>query len=208
MMPKIHTKWLGYMTSAVLFAASLTSCNRAEYAMLPKTSSYHGTATTRAVAVAPVAPEAVAPAIIEAAPVAAPVTEASSAQVAPVVAAQPASTTASAQVVAPSTPAVAVAKAEVAKPTKTAKLNLVQKAMVQKVMKKADKLASKMQIKQKSETADAKRLSGNLRTGIILLLIGLLVSILGGISWIFGLLGGIIAIIGVVLIILGLLDEI
>jgi len=201
MMPKIHTNWLGYMTSAVLFAASLTSCNRAEYAMLPKTSSYHGTAATRAVAVAPVAPE-VAPATIEAAPVAtpAPAVEDSTPQVASAVAVKPAA--APAEVATASVPAATEA---IAKPAKAPKVNFMQKAIVQKVMKKADKMANKLQIQQKHETADANRLSGNLRTGIILLLVGLLISLIPG--GLFDLVGGIIAIVGIVFIVLGLLDA-
>ena len=87
------------------------------------------------------------------------------------------------------------------------KLNLVQRAAVAKVINKVNKVASKTSLTKK-ETASTSKLSGNIRTGIILLLVGLLVSLLGGISAIFGILGGIIAIIGVVLIILGLLDEI
>ncbi|WP_324676444.1 hypothetical protein [Hymenobacter sp. GOD-10R] len=202
MMTKVHTKCLGYVTSAVLFAASLTSCNRAEYAMLPKTSSYHGTASTRAVATAPVAPEAVAPATVEATPVAAPATEVSAPQTAAVVAAQPVATQAA--VVASTAPA---AKAEVAKPAKAPKLNFMQKAVVQKVMKKADKLANKAQFKKHTETADTKRISGKLRTGLLLILAGLILELLGGISGLFYVLGSILVIVGIVVLILWLLDE-
>jgi hypothetical protein len=192
------------LTVVVAVAASLSSCNRAEYAMLPKTTSYHGTAY-RAVTVAP-APEVVV--ANEAIPVAeAPV-------LAPV---------AAASVTSPKTATPAVAKAETpqtvapavaATPAKTGvapKLNLAQKALVQKVVKKADKLASKVEFKQRTETAsadDANALNRNIRNGIILLLVGLLVSLFSGISPIFGVLGGIISIIGIVLIILGLLDSI
>jgi nucleoid-associated protein YgaU len=59
------SKLLHKLTAIVAVTAALSSCNRAEYAML-QTSSYHGT-EYRAVAVAPVAEAAPA---IEAAPVA------------------------------------------------------------------------------------------------------------------------------------------
>ncbi|MBC6610753.1 hypothetical protein H8B15_07450 [Hymenobacter sp. BT507] len=166
-------------------ATALTSCNRAEYAMLPKTSAYHGTQYTvtapKPAAEAPVA-VATTPEVAAEAPVAA---SAPVAVVAPAPVAQPA-------------PAAKAAKAP--------KLNLMQKALVNKVTKQANKVASKMQVKQKSETAETNRLDGNIRTGIILVLVGLLVSLLSFVSGIFGVLGGIIAIVGIVFIILGLLD--
>jgi len=168
-------------------ATALTSCNRAEYAMLPKTSAYHGTQYT--VTAPKPEPVAEAPAAVATAPAAANET--------PTVASAPVASVAPAPVAQP---------APTAKPAKAPKLNLVQKALVNKVVKQANKVASKVQVKQKSETAETNRLDGNIRTGIILVLVGLLVSLLSFVSGIFGVLGGIIAIVGIVFIILGLLD--
>ncbi|WP_133271962.1 hypothetical protein [Hymenobacter radiodurans] len=189
------------LTMVVAVTAALSSCNRAEYAMLPKTTSYHGTAQ-RAVTVAP-ATEAVA--VTEAAPVAeAPVAVSDEVAIARPVEA-PAAAVATTE--APATQAIAVAPAKAAV---APKLNLMQKALVQKVVAKADKMAGKMAFKQRSEVAsadDTTALNSNIRNGLILLLVGLLVSLFTGISGIFGVLGGIISIIGIVLIILGLLDS-
>ncbi|MDU0371107.1 hypothetical protein ACFPAF_11925 [Hymenobacter endophyticus] len=181
------------LTAVAAVAVALTSCNRAEYAMLPKTSSaYHGTQRAATVAPAPVATETpVAAPATDVAPVAAPV-EKSVAISAP--AAKPAVAKTSAA------PTAAVAKAP--------KLNFAQKAVVAKLTKQANKLAAKTQVSKKSEVAseeDATALSRNIKLGIILLLIGVLLGIFGGIL---GLLGAIIGVIGVVLIILGLLDEV
>jgi len=71
-----------------------------------------------------------------------------------------------------------------------------------KVTKKLDKLAAKSsQFKKHDATASTARIDGNLRTGIILVVIGLLVGLLNG------LIGTIIAIIGVVFLALWLLDA-
>ncbi|MET4106478.1 hypothetical protein [Hymenobacter sp. UYP22] len=169
------------LTAVAAVAVALTSCNRAEYAMLPKTSSaYHG--TQRAVTVAPAT---------DVAPVAAPV-EKSVAVSAPAAKPAVAKTTAA--------PAAPVAKAP--------KLNFAQKAVVAKLTKQANKLTAKTQVSKKSEVAsqeDANAINRNIKLGIILLLIGVLLGVFGGI---FSVLGGIIGIIGIVLIILGLLDEV
>ncbi|TGE22324.1 hypothetical protein E5K00_18950 [Hymenobacter aquaticus] len=181
------------LTVVAAAVVALSSCNRAEYAMLPQTSSYHGT-EHRSVSMKPApAPEtAAAPAVV--------------APEAPAVAAQPAPATPAAPAARAAAPATTAA---VATPAPAArKLNLVERALVSKVAKQADKLARKAQVKKHSETASANKLSGNLRTGIILILVGLLISLLSPISGIFGLIGGILAIIGIVLIILYLLDEI
>jgi hypothetical protein len=192
------------LTVVVAVTAALSSCNRAEYAMLPKTTSYHGTAQ-RTVTVAPTT-EVTAP------------TEATYVAVAPastpaeVAIARPAEA-APVAVAASEAPAKAVVAAPTAKPAKATvapKLNVMQKALVQKVIAKADKLADKATFKQRTETAsveDTSAINRNIRSGIILLLVGLLVSLFSGISSIFGVVGGIIAIIGIVLIILGLLDS-
>lgn len=185
------------LTAVAAVAIALTSCNRAEYAMLPKTgSAYHGTqrATIIKPAAAPevaVAPQ-VAPEVVVAPEVTAPVAAPAVAKVAP---------------------ATAKAAAAPAKVAAAPKLNLVQKALVNKITKNADKLAAKAGIvKKSSETAATNRLDGKLRQGIILMLVGLLVGLLGvvggTIGSIFGVLGAIIFIIGVILVILYLLDEV
>lgn len=182
------------LTAVAAVAVALTSCNRAEYAMLPKTSSaYHGTQRAVTVAPAPVATETPAVALAaEVAPVAVPAEK-------PVAVTTPAATPAVAKTTT-AAPAAPVAKA--------AKLNFAQKAVVAKLTKQADKLAAKAQVNKKSEVAskeDANALNRNIKLGIILLLIGVLLGVFGGIL---GVLGGIIGIIGIVLIILGLLDEV
>jgi hypothetical protein len=79
---------------------------------------------------------------------------------------------------------------------------LVQRMALAKVTKKLNKLADKSsQFKQGDNTANTARISGNLRTGLILLLIGLIVGIFSG------LIGTIIALIGVIFLVLWLLDE-
>lgn len=184
------------LTAIAAIALSASSCNRAEYAMLPKTTSYHG--TQRAVAVkptpstAPISPETAIPVTKEAV-----VSEV----VAPVVAAQQ----------APAAQRSATARAtKPAAPTKTAapKLSLVQKAVVQKLAKKADKLTAKTHFSRKSEAAsqeDANALSRNIKLGIVLLLVGILLGIFGGII---GVIGLIFVVLGLVLLIVGLLDEV
>lgn len=182
------------VTAVAAVAVALTSCNRAEYAMLPKTSSaYHGTQRATIVKPAPavaantdqtasVAPEAI---VAEAqAPIAAPQT-------------------------APATERAVVASAPVkeaaAKNTEAPKMSFAQKALVQKVAQKANKLAAKAQVNKKSEVAskeDTNAISRNIKLGIILLLVGLLLGLVSGI------LGSIVAIIGIVFIVLGLLDEV
>lgn len=182
------------LTSALAFS----SCNRAEYAFLPKSASYLGTTTAAPkahVAVLSVAP----PAPIAQAPVA----------LAPeiVVATAPVASPA-ASVKAPTPPAQAEAAAPEAATVATQapqKLSLVQRLALAKVTKKLNKLAAKSpQFKQGDNTAHTARISGNLRTGLILLLIGLILSIFGGAI---GTIGLIIALIGVVFLVLWLLDE-
>ncbi|MCR5888958.1 hypothetical protein LRS06_14515 [Hymenobacter sp. J193] len=180
----------------VLISAGLSSCNRAEYAMLPKTSSYHG--TERVAVKKPVAAPAVAEAPVTEAPVA-------TAPAAEVAVAAPAAKAAPAVAAAPAT-----AKKATASTTPTAKPSFMQKMVVKKALKNVDKVASKVLVKKHKDVAESNKLSGKIRQGIILLLVGLLVEILGvatGIGIIY-LLGAIIAIIGLVFIVLGLLDEI
>ena len=192
------------LAAIAAIALSASSCNRAEYAMLPKTTPYH--ATYHGTAKPAPAPVAQQEEIAAAEVVTAPVEEKN------IVAETPAVMPAATPAAAPVAKNAAVASAKVAQPAATSaaprKLNLVERATFNKVVKKVDKLASKAQIKQGSETAGTSKIGGYLRTGIILILVGLLISLLSGISSIFGLIGGIISIIGLIFIILWLLDEV
>jgi hypothetical protein len=186
---------LRQLGAAVLCAAALSSCSHREYAMLPKTPAYHGE-QHRAVAAQPAAP------IQEAAPAVAP-------EPAPAAPAAPATSAAPAKAEAVAKAPAATAKTEAVAAAPAAKVNFAQKALVAKALKKVDKLAAKAQVKKHSNAAsadDANALAKNLRLGIILLLIGVLLSaVFGGIL---GLLGYIFAIVGIVLIVLGLLDAV
>ncbi|AII52956.1 hypothetical protein [Hymenobacter sp. APR13] len=185
------------LAAVAAIALSMSSCNRAEYAMLPKTTPYHATYHgTAKPAPAPVAQQE------EVAVVEAPATAVEEKNMATAAVVAPAAAPAVAE--KPATVAAAKPAPATAAPQK---LRLAERIALNKVAKKLDKYAPKLQIKQKSETAKANAISGNLRTGIILLLIGLLVSLFGGISGIFSLIGGIIAIVGLIFIILWLLDE-
>lgn len=192
---------LGRLAVVLTGALALNSCNRAEYATLPRSASYLGSTT---VASTPRSATA-APATV--APTPAPAAEAPAATVAtaPVVAAPAPAAVAAAPVAAPKAeaPAVVVPRAEAPAATAAApKLNLVQRLALAKVTKKLNKLAAATpQLKQKDATANTARISGNLRTGIVLLLVGLIVGIFSN------LLGTIIALIGLVFIVLWLLDE-
>lgn len=193
------------LAAVAVCALSLGSCNRAEYAMLPKGGSYHG--VTRFAT--PV--HASTSSVVVQTPT--PATE-------PVLAA-PHKTEASpkpteAQVAVPVQSASTVAKTGNAKPevikVETAtvvtapapKLNLGQRLALGKVTRKVDKLMrNATTVRQHDNTAATAKggISGNLRIGIILLLVGLLVGLLNG------LIGTIIAIIGLIFIILWLLDQ-
>ncbi|MBC8083403.1 MAG: hypothetical protein H7Z21_09340 [Hymenobacter sp.] len=183
------------LTAIAAMALSISSCNRAEYAMLPKTTPYHATYGTIKSAPAPAgAPE-------EMTGTSAPAAAAPEKNTALTT---PAATT-------PAAPATASAKtpAAVAPVAAPRKLSLARKLAAAKVLKQVDKAASKLQLKKHTETADTKKLDGKLRQGIILILVGLLLEILGaatGLSIIY-ILGAIVAIIGVILIVLYLLDE-
>lgn len=178
-------------------ALTLGSCQRAEYAFLPKTSSYHGVA--RVAAPVPVEREDAAPAAPASAPAVAPTPPAAPAAAATAPAAS--STAARPAPLAEVAPASVAAPATVVAPTPPRKLNLVQRLAVAKVGKQLRKAADLTQFKQKSAAAETQRISGNLRTGLILLLVGLLVGLFNG------LIGTIIALIGVIFIVLWLLDS-
>ena len=202
------TSTLGRFAVVLASALAFSSCSRSDYAFLPKSASYLGTTTAapkvrRSVAVAAAPAEVaqapvVAPAPVAEAPAVAPEITVATAP-APRVAPTPAAVTQAPVQVAPATSAMPDATVATAAPKS---LNLVQRMALAKVTKKLNKLADKSsQFKQGDNTAHTARISGNLRTGLILLLIGLIVGIFSG------LIGTIIALIGVVFIVLWLLDE-
>ena len=184
-------------------ALTLGSCSRAEYAMLPKGSSYHGVsrvatpvpaAETATVATPTLATE---PAAI--APQATP--EATVATLAP--AAKPAAKAAQ-PVAAPAASVSNIGTAStIAAPAH--KLNVLQRIAVNKMTRKMDKLMqNSATARQHDNTASTTRsggISGNLRIGIILVLVGVLIGIISP------LVGTIVAIIGLIFIILWLLDQ-
>ena len=180
-------------------ALTLASCSRSEYAMLPKGPSYYGSTRiatpapvveSPAVAVAPVAQSV--PAVVAQASVVAPKKAAVTAPV------------------AKAAPVVATAPAAVVAAAPAPKLNVLQRVALSKVARKVEKLTQKSgSARQHSETAATQKISGKLRQGLILILIGLLVEILASVigSSLVYLLGAIIILIGVVLIVMYLLDE-
>ena len=183
-------------------ALTLGSCSRAEYAMLPKGGSYHGvTRVATPVPTAPVASPAPAADVVVAPAMALETTTANATPATTKLvakAAEPAASVAAARALGTASTVVA---------TPAPKLNVLQRVALNKVTRKVDKLMQKSgTVRQHDNTASTARggISGNLRTGLILLLVGLLVSIFGGI---FGLIGAIIAVIGLVFIILWLLDQ-
>jgi hypothetical protein len=198
---------LAKLVAVAACALTLGSCNRAEYAMLPKGASYHGVSrVTTPVPAAPVAttveaPAADAPTTVAPEPV---VASAAAPKARPVAApvkvvkeaSKPAETIAAKPVdAAAATTATTTASAP--------KLNVVQRLALNKVTRKLDKAMHKATARQQDNTASVARggINGNLRIGIILLLVGLLVGLLNG------LIGTIIAIIGLIFIILWLLDQ-
>lgn len=203
------TSTLGRLAVVLAGALALGSCSRTDYAFLPKSASYLGTTTAAPKSRRPANPTA-APVELTQAPVVSPAPVAAASVETPAVAPEivVATTPApqAAPIVAPqvSTQAIATPAATDATVATTApqKLNLVQRLAVAKVTKKLSKLAAKSsQFKQGDNTAHTTRISGNLRTGLILLLVGLIVGLFNG------LIGTIIALIGVVFLVLWLLDE-
>ncbi|MET4074959.1 hypothetical protein [Hymenobacter sp. UYCo722] len=199
---KNHFSSVAKLVAVAACALSLGSCSRAEYAMLPKGASYHGVA--RAATPVPAA----APASEVVSNVAATPAETTSAPVVATVPAQPAAVmapAAKAATVAVAPAASATAPAAAATTAPAPKLNLVQRMAMSKLTHKMDKLIQKSgAVRQHDNTASTARgsISGNLRIGIILLLIGLLVGIINGY------IGAIIAIIGLIFIVLWLLDQV
>lgn len=200
------------LLAVVACALTLGGCNRGEYAQLPKADAYHGTARVRAAV--PLSPAAEVPTTV-AEPAAA---------VAQVPTAQPAETMA-AQSPIKSTPATAApsvaAQPEVARKAsalaatgatarpeaKVAKPNLAERMLAHQLNKKLDKLSSKVpMLKQATSDPTAKSgISGNIKLGIILMVIGAIVALLPGL---FRLLGLIIFIVGLLFLLLALLDMV
>lgn len=200
------------LVAVVGCAFTLGSCARSEYTMLPKTSSYHG--ESRVATAAPAAkvastPEAATAVVVAPAPpVNAPevVTEQNApASTAAVVPAAPKATT-DVALAAPATSAD-VAATTISTPTAAPKMTRVQRFAATKLVKKIGKMSGIPQVKQQLAAAESQKIGGNLRTGVILLLIGLLISLFSGINRIFGLIGAVIAVIGLIFIILYLLDS-
>ena len=199
------TSTMGRLAVVLAGALALGSCNRAEYATLPRSASYMGTATAtskaRVAVSSPIAADQVATApevTVATAPIAEvpAVAPLAVAPAAPVVAAAPQAQVAE----APAAVAATVASPDAV--AATPKLNLVQRMALAKVTKKLNKLtANASKLNKGDNTAHTTRINGNLRTGIILLLIGLIVGIFSG------LIGTIIALIGVIFLVLWLLDE-
>ncbi|ALW85481.1 hypothetical protein AUC43_10460 [Hymenobacter sedentarius] len=188
-------------------ALTLGSCSRAEYAMLPKGGSYHG--VNRAATPVPAQPEATAAVTPAATPeAAATVTVAATPApaAAPATAAAPAPKAEAAAKKVAVAPAAAVAtQTNQAVATTTPKLNAMQRLALNKVTRRMDKLmqhsATARQHDNTASTTKTSAISGNLRTGIILVLIGLIVGIFSP------LIGTIIALIGVIFLVLWLLDN-
>ncbi|MDB5233460.1 MAG: hypothetical protein JWR44_453 [Hymenobacter sp.] len=194
-------------------ALSLGSCNRAEYAMLPKGASYHG--VTRVATPVPAKPEIMAaeapaaPATV-AAPEVAVAPPATAAPTAKAVERNPATRVAAKApegILSEDAALVAATVATLPQSQAAPKPTRVQKFAATRLVRTVAKLSGVSQVKQTLETARTQKLSGNLRTGVILLLIGLLISLFSGINRVFGFIGGVIAIIGLIFIVLYLLDN-
>lgn len=202
---KNHFSSLTKLVALAACALSLGSCSRSEYAMLPKGASYHG--VTRAATPVPAAPVAVAtPAPAESAEAATPAAEAVAAPAATAPVAtkhQPAKQAVAARETAAQEAAAQAATNTVAAAPAT-KPSLVQRIALNKVTRKMDKLMQKSGSVRKHDTASTARggIDGNLRIGLILLLVGLLLGLING------LIGSIVAIIGLVFIVLWLLDQV
>lgn len=191
------------LVTIVACALSLAACNRAEYAMLPKTATYYGQHTIRVTPATPAVATTASQADDNqyadsqfATMVPAPSPPTSTRCIKTKVAKHPA---ASAQSVTVTTP---VASEEVAvSPRKT---TLGQRLALTTLSHKLDKALQKSStVRPHDNTASVAKggISGNLRIGLILLLVGLLVGFINGT------IGGIIAIVGLIFIVLWLLDQ-
>ena len=161
------------LVALAVAAASFSSCSKSNYAFTPNVPSYLGT-TSRNVAKAPAAatPAPVAEAPVASAPVAAVVPATAPVAAAPApVATRPAAAPAAAEVAAPA-PVVAAA------PTPPAKLNLVQRLAMNKVLKRLTKAEARQQNTAGTAhtTAKASAFLGLAAIGLALLIIGLIVG--------------------------------
>jgi hypothetical protein len=194
------------LVAVAVCALTLGSCNRAEYAMLPKGSSYHGvTRVSTPVPAAPAAATTETPAseTITNEPVAATAPAATaSAAPAPVKAHPKAVASRPAETAVAKSPNTAAATAST-DATPAPKANVLQRLALNKVTRKLDKAMHKATARQHDNTASTARggIDGNLRIGLILLLVGLLLGLING------LVGSIVAIIGLIFIVLWLLDQ-
>jgi hypothetical protein len=185
---------LGRLSLVLATAFSLGACGRADYAAVSQAATQPAStpvaqaapyvpvaaeASATVVAAAPAAPVAAAPVVAQAAPVA---TEAA--------------------------PAPAVAAAPVAKAATAPKPNLLQRLALRKITKKLDKLTAQMpQLKKQDASAARGGLDSNLRSAILFGLVGLILTLFGGVSGVFYVVGTILLIIGLVFLVLWLLDQ-
>ncbi len=186
---------LGRLSLVLATAFSLGACGRADYAAFSQAATQPAsTPVTQAAPYVPVASEASAT-VVAAAP-AAPM----AAQAAPVVAAPAANRTVADAPAAAATPA--------AKATPAPKPNLVQRLALRKITKKLDKLTAQLpQLKKQDASAARGGLDSNLRSAILFGLVGLILTLFGGVSGVFYVVGTILLIIGLVFLVLWLLDQ-
>ena len=191
---------IGRATLVIATSLSLGACGRSEYAPI-------SSATTQPAST----PIAQAPYVPVAAEASATVTAAAQAQpatAAPVaVQAVPAAPEA-ATIAAPVSVVPAVAAAPQTQASKAPKLNLGQRLALRAVTKKLDKLTAKLpQLKQQDASAARGGLDSNLRSAILFGLVGLILTLFGGVSGVFYVVGTILLIIGLVFLVLWLLDQ-
>jgi hypothetical protein len=190
---------LGRLSLVLVTAFSLGACGRSDYAAVSQAATQPASTTiAQNTPYVPVAGDASAT-VVAAAP-AAPV----AVQPAPVPAeATPAATVATAPAVAPTPVAAPVAKAATAP-----KPNLVQRLALRKITKKLDKLTAQVpQLKKQDASAARGGIDGNLRSAILFGLVGLILTLFGGVSGVFYVVGTILLIIGLVFLVLWLLDQ-
>lgn len=193
---------LGRLSLLVATAISLGACGRADYAPLSQATTQPASVpVAQAAPYVPVASEASA--TVTAASPPAPAT------VAPVAVADVPATVATAPAAETATPAAtATVAAPQAKAATAPKLNLVQRLALHKVAKKLDKLASQApKFKQRDASAARGGLDSNLRSALLFGLIGIILTLFGGVSSVFYVVGTILIIIGLVFLVLWLLDQ-
>ncbi len=179
---------LGRLSLVLATAFSLGACGRADYAAVSQAATQPASTPIAQAPYVPVAAEASAT-VVAAAPAA------------PVAAQAIASTP-----MAEAAPAVATAPA--AQAATAPKPNLVQRLALRKITKKLDKLTAQMpQLKKQDASAARGGLDGNLRSAILFGLVGLILTLFGGVSGVFYVVGTILLIIGLVFLVLWLLDQ-